>query len=1032
MKLSSVSIKRPVFATMMVVTLLVFGVYSFIRLNYTLMPDIQIPWVTITTSLEGASPDEMETEITSRIENAASVVQGVEHIESTSSEGSSRVNVQFKLGTDPDQAAGLIRERVATQIQYFPEETNTPIVQRFDPSDMPIIGMAVFGPDPPQVITRYIGDYINKRLINLDGVGSIRTYGGVGQQVLIICDLNKLKAYNLSIDDVITAIGSSNVDIPGGAIEEEGTRIQLTTLGKITNFKEFGNVVVSSTGGRNIYVNDVATVRKVINPPGSYSRVNGYNAIGIDIVKQSGSNTVTVAKEVEKELEGIKADLPKGYNLEVIHNDATYILEEIDTVFFDLLFGAFLTVLIIFLFLGNIRSTIISAIALPVSVISTFSFLLLLNFTLNLMTLLALSLAIGLLIDDAIVVIENIYRHLKMGKTPKQAALDASKEIGLAVLATTLTIVAVFVPVAFMSGTIGQIFNQFGLTIAISVLVSMFVAFSTTPMMSSKYLNDAAEGGHRDGNIFQKSIFHFNDVFDRFGRFYDRSLRWSLRHRGKVILFAVIILVVTYVMFKSIKKEYFPSSDTGQFDLHITIAAGSSLDETDKYSILIEEELHKNPDILSTYTNVGGPAQSARQAMIHVQLVDKNKREQTIWQIIDNYREEFSKIPGMDMNFLVVGGASAGPPSKPLSTIIRGPDYNELSILADSIQNIYRSINGIVDIEKDLNTDNPQYQVSIDRQKAYDVGVNPQQLAQTIRNMVSGQRVTYYNEGFRRYAVRVQLRKEDRSDLNKITSITFKSTLTNSAGNNFLVPISEVTKIHKGYGPVAIRRYDRLPAVTIDANLSNIVLSQAQDSLQPKLDQFNLPQGYYFGAGGDVEQQEKGNASIVLALTLAIILVYIVMAAQFESYLEPFVIMFSLPLTLIGALVFLVIFGSSLSMVAYIGILLLMGLATKNAILLINYANQVKSSGKSTFEALVEAGEVRLRPILMTTFAMILGMLPVALSNSAGSAARAPMGQAVIGGLISSTILTLVVIPVIYSLLDDAIKWIKMKVNKKK
>ncbi|MFA8450962.1 MAG: efflux RND transporter permease subunit [Bacteroidales bacterium] len=1031
MSLSSLSIKRPVFATMMVVTLLVFGLYSFKKLNYTLMPDIVIPWVSINTGLEGASPDEMETEITSRIENAVYAIKGVEHITSSSGEGYSHVQVQFKQGINPEQAAALVRERVATQLQYFPEETNTPIVQTFEPANAPIIGMAVSGPDPPQVITRYIGDYINRILINLDGVGSVRTYGGVGQQIQIICDLNKLKAYNISINDVITAVGAANVDIPGGVISEEGTRIQLTTLGKIKNFKDFGNVVVSSSGGKNVYVSDLGVVRKVINDVGSYSRINGFNAIGIDILKQSGTNTVNVAKEVIEALKDIRADLPPGYSIEVIHNDSDYILEEIDTVFFDLVFGAFLTVMLIFLFLGNVRSTVISAVALPISVISTFSFMLIFDFTLNLMTLLALSLAIGLLIDDAIVVIENIYRHMKMGKTPKKAAADASNEIGLAVLATTLTIVAVFIPVAFMSGTIGQVFNQFGLTISISVLVSMFVAFSTTPMMSSKYLKDSKEGGDRFGNLFEKIIFYFNHFFDLFGQFYQKALRWSLIHRGKIILISVIILVITYVMFTNIKKEYFPVSDTGQFDVNIAVAPGSDLDQTNKYTILMEEMLQKDPDVKLTYANVGGPALGTQRALIHVQLVDKKERKEGIQEIVNSYRNKFNQIPGVDLNFSIVGGATPGPPGKPLVTVVRGDDYNRLSTLADTIMDIYKSIPGIVDVQKDLNTNNPQYQLSIDRLKAYDLGLNPQLLATTIRNMVSGQRVTYYNEGKYRYQVRVQLRREDKSDLNKITSITVKSANTNSSGNNFLIPISEVTKIHKGYGPEAIRRYDRLPAVTVNANLGNLALSQAQDSLAYKLKLIELPKGYYFGSGGDIEQQQTGNQNIALALTLAIILVYIVMAAQFESYLEPFVIMFSLPLTLIGALIFLYIFGSSLSMVSYIGILLLMGLATKNAILLINYANQMRNEGKQTFEALMLAGKVRLRPILMTTLAMILGMTPVAFANSAGSAARAPMGQAVIGGLISSTLLTLIIIPVIYSLLDDFLLWIKRKLRLK-
>lgn len=1032
MKLSDVSIKRPVFATMMVATLMVFGLYSFKKLNYTLMPDIIVPWVSISTSLEGASPDEMETEITSRLENAVYVIKGVEHIISTSGEGSSNIQVQFKQGFDPEQAAALVRERVATQIQYFPEETRTPIVQTFDPANMPIIGMAVSGPDPPQVITRYIGDYINRRLINLDGVGSVRTYGGVGQQIQVICDLNKLKAYNISINDVISAIGAANVDIPGGAVEEENTRIQLTTLGKIKNFKEFGNVVVSSSGGRNIYVNDVAVVRKVVNDAGSYSRVNGYNAIGVDILKQSGTNTVNVAKEVMEELKNIKKDLPPGYSIDVITNDSDYILEEIDTVFFDLIFGAMLTIALIFLFLGNVRSTIISAVALPISVIATFSFMLAFDFTLNLMTLLALSLAIGLLIDDAIVVIENIYRHMKMGKSPKLAAKDASNEIGLAVLATTLTIVAVFIPVAFMSGTIGQIFNQFGLTISISVLVSMFVAFSTTPMMSSIYLKDSKEGGDKQGTFFEKVIYYFNHGFDLFGVFYQKALNWSLIHRGKVMLISLGILVVTGLLYTGIKKEYFPQSDTSQFDIKIKVAPGSALDETNKYAILIEEDLHRDPRVVSTYTNVGGPALGRQQSMVHVQLVDKHKRKQGIQEIIEEYRKKVNNIPGVESVFTIVGGANPGPPGKPLVTIVRGDDYNRLSTLADTIMDIYRSIPGVVDVQKDLNTNNPQYQISIDRLKAYDLGLNPQLLATTIRNMVAGQRVTYFNEGKYRYQVRVQLRKEDRSDLNKITSITVKSGNTNSSGNNFLIPISEVTKLRKGYGPEAIRRYDRLPAVTIDANLSQIVLSQAQDSLNPKLAQLDLPQGYYLGTGGDVEQQEEGNQNIMLALTLAIILVYIVMAGQFESYLEPFVIMFSLPLTLIGAFLFLMLFGSSLSMVAYIGILLLMGLATKNAILLINYTNQMKGEGKSTYDALMEAGKVRLRPILMTTLAMIFGMMPVAFASSASSAARAPMGQAVIGGLISSTLLTLIIIPVIYSLLDDFLIWVRKKLGMKK
>ncbi len=1025
MKLADTSIERPVFATMMILALIVLGLFSFMKLNIDQFPDIDFPYVTITSVLPGAGPEQMETDVTKKIEDAVNTIGGIEHITSISREGVSFVIIQFKLEIDGRQAAQEVREKIAATRADLPTDLEDPVVQRIDPASMPMFTLTVSGQRSDKEITTFTKNVIRKRLENVPGVGRVDLVGGAEREIQIAVDASKLEAYNLSINDVIQAVASSNMEVPAGNLTQGPRQILLRTMGKYTNVDDFNGVIVSTPRGKPVYLSDVAQVVDGVKEQTSLTRVNGKPAVGLSILKQSGSNTVRVAQAIQQQLGTLEKEIPPDLKITVAQDNSTFIVEEVNDVLFDIFYGGLLAVIVVFLFLANIRSTIISAIALPTSIIASFIIMYALNFTLNMVSLLALSLAVGLLIDDAIVVIENIFRHMQQGETPMEAAKAATAEIGLAVMATTFTIVAVFVPIAFTPGIVGRFFYQFGLTVSVAVLVSLFVAFTLTPMLSSRWLSAADEELENKGSLLRRGLYYFNHFFQILSQRYRKAIAWSLHHRKTVVFGSIAVFVSSFFVMGLLGTSFFPDTDESEFNIGIHAAPGSSLEQTAAISSYVENVLERQPEVTTTLLTIGAGNDPVTAGNILVKLVKKNERKRSVWQIMSYLRDALRNTPGANISYATQGGPGGN--QKPVVMSVRGDNMTTLKTIADRVENIVRSTPGAVDVENSLETSKPEVRIQIDREKASDLGVNVGLIATTARAMVDGYVATKFQEGDEQYDVRVRLRKQDRTTLENVNNLTVKSNKMMDDGENLLVPVSYVANIRQSSGPSQINRFDRQREIRVDANLSGRLLGEVLGDIQSRTGRLALPAGYNVGVVGQGQMQAESFMNIFLSLALAIVFVYIVLAAQFESFTYPFAIMLALPMSLIGAVLGLLAFGSAVSMMSMIGIIMLMGLVTKNGILLVDYANVLRDRGQERTEALINAGATRLRPILMTTFAMIFGMMPVAFAVSEGSEFRAPMGQAVIGGLITSTLLTLFVVPVVYSILDDFGKVFKKK-----
>jgi HAE1 family hydrophobic/amphiphilic exporter-1 len=1017
MKLADVSIERPVFATMMILALIVLGLFSYLKLNVDQFPDVDIPYVTVTTVLRGAGPEQIETDVTKKIEDAVNPVAGLDHIQSTSQEGLSIVIIQFKLEVDGRVAAQEVREKVSAARANLPTEIEDPVITRYDPASLPIMQLTVSGNRSEKDITTYTKDVIKKRLENVPGVGSVNLVGGDEREIEVEVDAARLRGYNLSIQDVVQGVAMANQEVPAGNLVQGPRQLLLRTMGKFTSVDDFNNVIVASPGGKPVHLADIATVSDGVKERTSFARVDGKRAVGLNILKQSGSNTVRVADAVRGQIDRLKKELPADVQITMAKDNSTFIRDSVNDVLFDILYGGLLAVIVVYLFLANARPTIISAIALPTSIIASFIIMYALNFTLNVMSLMALSLAVGLLIDDAIVVIENIYRHMHEGATPKEAAKAATSEIGLAVMATTFTIVAVFIPVAFMSGIVGRFFYQFGITVAVSVLVSLFVAFTLTPMLASRWLRPQDEDLSNEGNILRRGLFFFNQFFDKMSKRYRSAIAWSLAHRRMTLVFALGLFAFSFVLMRFLGTEFFPESDQSEFTVGVNASPGTSLDQTAAICERIETVMRKRPEVTTLLTTIGAGNDPITKGNILVKLLKKAERKKGIKQIMAEVRRDLRDLPGANLSILVSQGPGGG--TKPVVMSVRGEDLSKLEQLGDKVERIVRTTPGAVDVENSLETSKPEIRIRIDREKASDLGLNVGLIAASIRALVDGAVATQYAEGGEQYDVRVQLRKEDRTSLENVGNLTIKSSKDTRDLQKIIVPISYVASVKQGSGPSKINRYDRQREIRIDANTSGRTLGEVLAGIQKQTAGISLEPGYSIGVTGSGEMQAESFQNILISLVLGIVFVYIVLAAQFENFWYPFSIMLALPMSLIGAVIALLVFGSAISIISLIGIIMLMGLVTKNGILLVDYTGVLRDRGMKRTEALVEAGATRLRPILMTTFAMIFGMVPIAFSVSEGSEFRSPMGQAVIGGLVTSTLLTLFVVPVVYSLIDD-------------
>jgi hydrophobe/amphiphile efflux-1 (HAE1) family protein len=1012
MILTDISLKRPVFATVTILALVVLGLFSYVSLNVDEYPNVEIPVVAVTVNYPGASPEQVESKVTQKVEETVSVVPGIDHITSTVKEGVSTTVIQFTIETSAATAAQDVRDKVGRMQGVLPDEAEAPIVTRFDPSDTAIASIAVTGSNlSPRELTIAANDIIVKRLEAINGVAAVNVTGGVDREIKINMDSNKIAAYNLTVSEVMNSIRSENMDTPGGKVTDGKRETSLRSVGSLSAPNQLLNLPIAQRNGVQLFVKNIATVEDSTKDIATVTKLNDTPSIGLDIMKQSGSNTVQVVENAKKELENIKKDLPAGVELVLVRDNSKNINDSIHDVLFNLILGGVLAVAIVFLFLGNWRSTMIAAIAIPTSIITSFLAMKILNFTLNTMSLLALSLAVGLLIDDAIVVIENIVRHLEMGKDKFKAAAEGTAEIGLAVTATTLTLVAVFLPVGMMTGIIGQFFKQFGITVAVSVLVSLFVAFTLTPMLSAKYLS----GGHKEssskiGKLWRK----WNEKFDYWTGRYGEFLKYSLGHRKKIMMIAGALFVGSLMLLPFLGSTFVPDSDAGEITVSATVDPGKSPQVVGEIADNMSQIIRTVPEVTLTYSSA-----DINNINIFTKLTEKSERKISDNQIVTDLRKKLSGIPGVQVSVSKKSGMSGG---KPISLVIQGTSLDTLAEIAEQVEQIVASTPGAIDVTSSYEAGKPDAQIVIDRDKAADLGVSTSNVANTLQTMFNGTVVTQYRDEDDSYDVRLILAPDDRTSLADVNNLFVASANHDKNGQTIMVPLSQVTKMVYATSPTQIKRYDREDQITISANLSGVSLGDFNTALNKKLAEVKLPEGYKFVTTGQSQQMADAFKGIVMALAAAVLFIFFVLAAQFESYIEPFAIMLALPLAIIGAILGLLIAHSMLSMMSLIGIIMLMGLVTKNAILLIDFAKQRIAEGVERNQALVEAAVVRMRPILMTTTAMIFGMVPLALGIGPGAESRAPMAHAIIGGLITSTILTLIVVPIVYTLLDDFMK----------
>ncbi|KKB82892.1 nodulation protein NolG [Devosia limi DSM 17137] len=1017
MFLTRISVNQPVFATMIMVAMLVFGIYSYQRLPIEQLPDIDLPVVAVVVGYPGASPEAVENDIVRPIEEAVNTISGLDTIQSTSRAGQAMVIILFDMSVNSQAAAQDVRDRLATVEAGFPNNAGDAQVLRFDPSELPVMSLAVSSDTlSPRDLTALTEDVIVARLSNIPGVGRATVVGGVPRQLNVLIDPDRLTAFNVGVGQVVQALSQENQNLPAGSITE-GAQIQsIQVEGRIEDADDFLNIVIARLGGQPVYLRDVATIEDGQADVSSLALLNGERALAIDVVKTQGANTVGVAAAIRKTIAEMQAkELPETVHVEVVRDNAVPVEESFHAVQNMLIEGAILAVFIVFLFLNSWRSTVITGLTLPISIIGTMVVLYFLGFTLNMMTLMALSLAVGILIDDAIVVRENIMRHLHMGKSHRQAALDGTNEIGLAVLATTLSIVAVFLPVAFMDGILGRFFLQFGVTVSVAVLISLFVAFTLDPMMSSVWYDPAANPNAKRGPI-GRAIAGFDRFFERINGGYRGVLRWCLKHRKTTLSVALASFIGTFFMFPLVGVEFVPATDTGEFQVDVETPTGSSIDYTASKIRQVDATLKRFPEVEGTYATINaGTTSGDNRATIVVTMVDQSERDRSPQDMTGPVREALAQIPGAD--FMVGAAGGLGSVAAPISITIYGDNFTVLEQLADRLVGSMRQIEGLEDIESSMDAAQPVIGVRINRDLASDLGVSLQQIGSTLGPMLGGEEVTDWTApNGNNYTVTVRLPEWARDNVEALGSLPI--TQSGATGSNAMVRLDQVAEIVQSQGPGEILRQDLSRQVSVTANISGVELGAVTGQLQSAVDALDLPTGYRVSMGGDVEQLAETAGAAGSALLLAVIFIYLVLASQFGSFLQPVAIMVSLPLALIGVMVGLLIGGSTLNMFSAIGFIMLMGLVVKNAILLVDNANQHVRAGMNLYDALVEAGTTRFRPIIMTTLAMIFGMLPLALSLHEGSSQNAPMAHAVIGGLISSTALTLVVVPVMLTYIE--------------
>ncbi|AMM23489.1 efflux RND transporter permease subunit [Variovorax sp. PAMC 28711] len=1049
-----VSLKNPVFATMLMLALVVLGLFSYQRLQVDQFPNIDFPVVVIITEYPGASPEIVESEVTKKVEEGVNSIAGINALTSRSYEGQSVVIVEFQLYVDGRKAADDVREKVAAVRPLFRDEVKDPRVLRFDPASRAVWSVAVL-PDggaakqPSAVeLTNWADQVLKKRLENVRGVGSVTLVGGTKREINLYLNPQAMEGFGVSTEQVVNAVRNENQALPVGSVRslEQDRVVQIDA--RMERPEDFGRIIVMRKGGAPIRVEQVARVSDGAQELDSLALYNGQRTLLLSVQKAQDENTIAVVDGLVKAIAEIRSQLPPGVKLEPIGDASRPIRVAVQNVRQTLIEGALLTVLIVFLFLNSWRSTVITGLTLPIALIGTFWFMAMFGFTINMVTLMALSLCVGLLIDDAIVVRENIVRHVQMGKTPYRAALEGTQEIGLAVLATTLSIVAVFLPIGFMGGIIGKFFHEFGITIVAAVLISMFVSFTLDPMLSSLWHDPAIDNHGKRGRpvtFYDRTIGRVTGGFDRaterLAEGYQRILRWSLVHKLTTLFIAIGIFVGSVFMVPLLGTEFVPKADFSETAINFYTPVGSSIEVTEARARQVEGILREMPEVRYTLSTINtGDAQGKMYASIYVRLVDRSARERSVDQMSAVLRQRLRSVPGITVTHVGLRDSVGG--NKPVEFSLQGPDLKELERLSQRVMERLRQIPGLVDLDSSLKPNKPTVSVVVRRDAASDLGLGVAPIATALRTLVAGTTVGNWRApDDQTYDVNVRLAPEVRNSPADLARLPFVTTAagSNADGSSRIVRLNQVADVRESTGPNQINRRALAREVGINANTDGRSAGEVSNDVRTALAEIAFPPGYSYQFSGSTKNMQESFAYAVSALALAIIFIYMILASQFKSFLQPLALMTALPLTLIGVVLALLTFHSTLSMFSVIGIVMLMGLVTKNAILLVDFAIRSREPhladdgtevpGLDRADALLLAARVRLRPILMTTLAMIFGMVPLAFALSEGSEQRAPMGQAVIGGVITSSLLTLVVVPVVYCYMDDLATWARRRWN---
>jgi HAE1 family hydrophobic/amphiphilic exporter-1 len=1019
MWIANTAVKRPVFATMVIGALMIFGLISVGRMPLNLMPEVDFPFVTIRTILPGSDPETVELEISDKIEEAVNTIEGVKSLTSTSLEGLSLVVVEFELEKDVNIAVQDVRDKIAGIRQNLPDQIEEPLVEKLDFNALPVITIAVSGKEvsPEKAdeeirrITEFTRKSIKERLQTVKGVGSVIMIGGQEREIRVWLDADKMRGYNIAIDQVKAVLQAENVEVPGGRIETQRTETVVKTYGNIESIEEFNNLTVAYFQGKPVRLRDIGYAEDGMEDLRSYSFLDGKRAVSLEIRKVSGGNTVEIADGIMAEIERIKQILPQDIRIDVVLDYSVFTRQALSDVNRNMLEGGILAVLTILFFLRSFRTALVAAVALPTSVISTYTFMNALGFSLNQLSMLALTISIGMLIDDAVVVIENIYHKLERGEMdPKKAAIDAIKEIGVAVITTSISLMAVFVPVGLMTGLIGRFFYEFGITVAVAVLISTFISLTLTPMLSSRILR----GGVKKHNIIYRGITAAIHALDSV---YRASLATALRHRFLTMLAAIAIFFGSMMLAGMIPGEFMPQQDQSRMQVFIEAPLGASIHETRERAAEVEKVVREMPGIEFIYASIGGGSQGKiNEASLIVDMVDTAERDFTQAQYIDAMRSHLDgKFPDLRISVTEYQDNSGGAwSSYMVNYSIRGMDMDQLVTFSEQVKERLAKIPGFVDLDTTHDEGKPEIGVRIDREKAADLGVSVANVAFAVNSLIGGEDVTTFRSGGEQYDVRVRYLDLDRDEPQDIEKVLVRS------HNGNTVELSNLVTVSSGTGPVQIDRRSRMREVSVVCNLTEAMpLGSAIAAIDQVVGELGIPPGILTEHIGMAEVMQESFESMGFSLMLAIVLIYMALASLFESFIHPFTIMMSLPLSIAGAMGGLLITGKTLSIISMIGVIMLMGLVAKNGILLIDYTIRLRKEGMNRLEALLAAGPRRLRPILMTSISTIAGSIPVAIGMGEGGSFRMSLGVVVIGGMVTSTLLTLLVVPVVYTYMDD-------------